>query len=320
MILTLLSCAALSFQLTPQEPVPKPLGLRINEVLFDPSGVDGGTEWIEVYNRGTSAQALSSVQLRSHVGSVLWQGGSGSVPPGGYIVVQLGPPVPEDVDNNPADGYACYFTGQAPGDQLPNLSGGVTVRVGRVIADAVFWGKSGPPTGTEFNLAVSSNEWPSGGFTNISFSGGALREGDSIGRSTSSADTNAPADWATAGGKNAVRPTPGARNDMYLASELDLIRYTQTFVNQVLIYLGAAGNNDLSVLAASHSNLVVDDPDMSAGYGISALHSFTIQRQGVQKVLVGDLTTTFERTGAPFASSFSVASRSSRAMSSQRAK
>jgi hypothetical protein len=103
-----------------------------------------------------------------------------------------------------------------------------------------------------------------------------------------------------------VRPTPGDRNDLFLASELDMIRFTQTVVNQVLTYIGAADGNSLSVLGASHANRVVTDPDAIGGYSVGADHSFTIDRQGLQHVLVGNLTTSFERVGAPFGGSYTL--------------
>lgn len=68
--------------------VPKGAVL-LSEVMYDPSGADGGAEWIEIYNNTATAINLSDMCLGS--GGLDWTNGltqlAGSIPAGGTFVV-----------------------------------------------------------------------------------------------------------------------------------------------------------------------------------------------------------------------------------------
>jgi hypothetical protein len=288
---------------------PQPIGgIVINEVLFDGVGADGGTEAIELFNTSANGKSLAGLVLADQSGAALFFLPSQTLPAGGYVVVQLGPVVPELLDTNPSDGKARFFTGGAPLDRLANAAGGVVLSNQSQILDAVFWGTSGPPSGSQYSAAVSAGKWPAGGFVNISFSGGSpLFEGESIGRDTMSTDTDKVANWATSGGKNSMGSTLALRNDMYVFTEDQLVFLAQGAVNEALGAISFANNFNIDVLGASHSNVVVDDPDSVGGFAVTAAHDIVIVHDGATKHLTGSLTVDFERVGTPGATSYSLA-------------
>jgi hypothetical protein len=291
-------------QIHPINPVPK-IMLRINEVCFDPQGVDGGTEFVELYNYGDVAEQLGGIQLQDHNGTVFFTLPTGTLAVGGYLVVQLGPVVPDQVDSNATDGYAKYFTGQTAADRLANRAGGVILRKNTTTLDAVFWGTVGPPNTAAYSAAVASGNWPANAYVNLAFaSGGALKEGDSLGRSTTSADTNTPSDWAPAGGANAIGATPGDRNDVYLFSEEQSIHTAQLVVNKALSYISGADGSSIQVQSGTHDSVVLIDPDDMSGFDMSAHHVFPITISGAPKSLGGTLTSTFERVGTALQTSY----------------
>lgn len=64
-----------------------PPKIWVNEFEQNPSGTDGGNEWIELYNPGTSDVDVTGWVLTANGGSAVSKTLSGSVPAGGYVVV-----------------------------------------------------------------------------------------------------------------------------------------------------------------------------------------------------------------------------------------
>jgi len=72
--------------------------LRLNEVVYDPDGADGGREFVEIHNGGTAAASLAGVRLQCANGAVgevwegRWTGGpADSISAGGvFLVVDQG--------------------------------------------------------------------------------------------------------------------------------------------------------------------------------------------------------------------------------------
>ncbi|MSQ02550.1 MAG: lamin tail domain-containing protein [Myxococcales bacterium] len=68
-------------------------GVLINEVVYNPSGADGGLEWIELCNNGATAVALDGYTIRSGGTSFATSftlSAAGSIAPGEYVVVGFG--------------------------------------------------------------------------------------------------------------------------------------------------------------------------------------------------------------------------------------
>ena len=67
-------------------------GVLINEVLYDPTGADGGLEWVELCNNGTDSVDLEGFTLQGAGAS--WSNsftlGAGSIAPGEHILVGYG--------------------------------------------------------------------------------------------------------------------------------------------------------------------------------------------------------------------------------------
>lgn len=78
--------------------------LKINEVDFDPFGIDGGNEWVELYNSSKFPAKLKGIKLMNSAGVVLASLPDVQIPSGTYFVVHLGPEVTATMDNDYSDG------------------------------------------------------------------------------------------------------------------------------------------------------------------------------------------------------------------------
>jgi hypothetical protein len=61
----------------------------INEIMFDPTGDDNNSEWVELYNAGNSAVDLTGWNLTDNDGNRFSLSGAGSIPSGGYLICHL---------------------------------------------------------------------------------------------------------------------------------------------------------------------------------------------------------------------------------------
>jgi hypothetical protein len=290
-----------------ERPVPITKGLVLNEIQFDPYGQDGGNEWIELHNGQAGPINVAGVQVKDSANVVLATLPSVVLPAGAHYVVHLGPVVAATLDNDLSDGRGNTFTGQAPGNYLGNDSGGVLVvsAQGKVL-DAMFWGTGSSPRGAGYTAAVAANQWRDGRYLELSTSSGHARcEGSTLGRDVDWTDTNSPSDFMLDGGENAAFPTPGIRNDMFVFTKARAIHWTQAVVQEFLAVISTANQSSLSVTSAAHTNVVVSDPDMAGGFGITADHSFDLLYSGSAKTLNGSIAFDYVRNGTAGATSYS---------------
>lgn len=269
-------------------PVPiAPPALVLNEVMFDPTGVDAqavfGSEWVELY---TFAKiTLSDYRLRTNTGAQLGNLPNVVVPSGTHVVIALGgDPGADTIDGNAADGNMKFLLGIAPGDYLGNNDGGVTlenIATGQRV-DSVFWGNGSPPPGS------------GGSYLDISFNGSPLDEGQSIGRSSlpGTTYTGTMSDWATWGGKNAAGPTPGLANELGRPGTMDMLKWTQAGVNDFVTSYGMAEQvHWFQFLNSTFAKVIT--VATADGVEISARHSFDTLVNGQAMTLSGDLKSTF---------------------------
>lgn len=274
-------------------PPPAPPGIMINEVVFDPAGVDGssiGGEWIELYM--PSATSLSGYTLRTNQGTVIATLPAVTAPAHSVLVVFLRATLPFGYDTSFADRSAAFASGAALGDHLGNDQGGVRlVDSGGAIVDSVYWGTGAAPTG------ASGGTWPTGTYFDLSMSGKPMFEGDSIGRPAAplTSYTGTVADWERFGGRNACSATPGVRNGVYPADVTGLITFTQTGVNQVLANLSNTeqpgwihiDNADVAGVSGAYT---------STGCTVTATHVFELTLRGELVTLSGSMTSEMIRS------------------------
>ena len=159
--------------------------VRLNEFLYDPGSTDGGKEWVELYNNGTTAVRLDGYQIETATSS--WGVDfvfppSTEIAPGGFLLI--GGESVADIDYQ-ADSFSLGNGGDGDGLRLVDCAGTVvdTVLYGDTMAD----GLTGDDGSDEVVPSVDSDV--------------------SIGRSTDGVDTNAVADWMAFS-----TVTPGAPN------------------------------------------------------------------------------------------------------------
>ncbi len=142
-------------------------GLLINEVVYDPAGDEGGFEWVELCNNGSSTVDLTGYQLENAGSSFteVYTFASGTLAPGAYLLVGSG-----------SSTHAATFS--------PNLqNGGDTdaLRIkdgGGTVLDTVLYDDP-----NDNGLAEDSGTIPSAGAP-------AATSGKSFGRFPDCADTN----------------------------------------------------------------------------------------------------------------------------------
>ncbi|MBI4603365.1 MAG: lamin tail domain-containing protein [Planctomycetes bacterium] len=172
--------------------------IAINEILFDPMGVNTGRQVVEVANVGDSAVSMGSAGFWLYFPPARWQFPPGvTIPPGGTVRVHI---------NRPGQATATeLFTGisgmrnlkSSQGDALSlfrtNLFGDPAQ-----ILDFVQWGA---PGNAGEDVASAAGIWTQGAFVDL----GRLREGSSIAYDGAG---DSPEDWCVDG-----TPSLGAPND-----------------------------------------------------------------------------------------------------------
>jgi hypothetical protein len=167
----------------------------INEVLFDPIGVNFGGQIVEIRNQGASPEAVGGFWL--YFAPARWQfpADAAPIPPGETIRVH--------VNSHGVATVSDYFTGIA-GMRNLNQKDAVAVYSTNVftnpavLVDFVQWG--GASNAGE-DVAAAAGQWTVGTFVNVE----ALRDGSSIAYDGSGFT---PGDWCVDG-----TPTLGATND-----------------------------------------------------------------------------------------------------------
>jgi hypothetical protein len=150
----------------------------------EPTTVLGAEEnkgdWFELYNPTQTAYDLHGWKLVDGAGNTIHQYASPVMNPGDYEIQYVGTSL---------DSTDCLILVDQDG----------------AIRDAVAWGTSGsPPSGTYYNLAVSSENWHSGTYVDTA----SFVAGNTLARDGTSTDTNGVADWDPSSGVNSAEPTP----------------------------------------------------------------------------------------------------------------
>ncbi len=280
----------------PRRPAPPPV--LLNEVHFDPIGMDGtgvGGEWVELY---TAADVdLGGWSLTDNRGQAIGTLPALAVPAHSVVVLFFRADIPYPHDGDPSDRRAAIALGIPPGDHLDNRSGGVRLigPQGR-IRDSLYWGDGSAPGGAAT------------GFFDLGFAGGTpMVEGDSLGRAADplahySATTD---DWDRHGGRNAAGPTPVARNGVEQTGMTGLKLWTQEGVNQIVNGFGTTVSPGwLSITSSWIENSVYSyQPDL---YVVTSDHTFVIEVYGVPECFSGSVTATFQRNEDPASVGYSL--------------
>ncbi len=174
--------------------------LVIDEVLFDPPGVNAGRQVVDIRNLGDTVVNMQSSGYWLYFPPARWQ-----FPPG--VTIEPGQTAKVYVNRPGSNTSSEFFTGisgmrslrsQGPlGDAIGLFSTSLFGDPSQII-DFVQWGGAG--NGGE-DVAVQAAIWPAGGFVSLS----VLREGSSIAYDGSG---DSPSDWCADG-----TPTLGLPND-----------------------------------------------------------------------------------------------------------
>jgi len=164
----------------------------INEIFYNPIGVDAGLEWIELYNPSAEPKLLIGYDL--YAAGTYYTFGDFTLSPGSFVVVHI-----NTIGTNTAtDLY------QGTSDNMGNTSGAIALfesaRSNLTIIDFMKYGDSAS-TNTWQSAAVGAHIWTAGDYVPAS------QEGYSQGRFPNGIDRDSSADWA-----NLSKPTPGAAN------------------------------------------------------------------------------------------------------------
>jgi hypothetical protein len=102
----------------------------INEIMFDPTGNDNNSEWVELYNPGNTAIDLTGWNLTDNDGNMFSLTGAGTIPSKGYLVCHLGQIGTDNstdifgtlnrtlyIQPGPEDGKDTMILGSNPNDQ-----------------------------------------------------------------------------------------------------------------------------------------------------------------------------------------------------------
>ena len=260
-------------------PTPK-RKVVINEVMFDPWGVDAGNEWFELYNMDRGTVSLKDWVITNKDADTIADLPDWTLPSHTYLVVYFG----EGTDDSDfSDGSGSFYAGTS-NEVLSNTEDEVALYAAEpsteTIVDFISWGTGGYEPGTAHDYAVSAGIWDSGAYFDIGFpTGKSILGGDSIGRDKNSTDTNKPNDWDSTGGVDAYYPTPGAENTGPLYSVSDGIKLTQLKVNLFLIQW------EYRITYASHTilqELQTDDETY-----VKATHHFKANLDGIENSFTG---------------------------------
>ena len=226
----------------------------INEVMFYPDTTDtslfGDHEWVELFNPNDTVN-IGGMVISNRDGSPDAVLPSWEMPESTYLVVHF---TTGTNDSDFSDGEGDYYVGSA--DVFSETMDECALYTGTpssvTIIDFVAWsGDTIYTPGTAHDYAVAALIWDTGDFfdswqtENFSLLK-YITPGETIGRDSSSTDTNQPEDWDFYGGKNAVWRTPGQLNYHELVAEPPTPGKEQIMMRKpwtIMVYLD--GDNNL---------------------------------------------------------------------------
>ncbi|KPK75371.1 MAG: hypothetical protein AMJ89_04620, partial [candidate division Zixibacteria bacterium SM23_73] len=226
----------------------------INEVMFYPDTTDtslfGDHEWVELFNPSGTVN-IGGMVISNHDGSQDAVLPSWDMPESTYLVVHF---TTGTNDSDFSDGEGDYYVGSA--DVFSETMDECALYTGTpssaTIIDFVAWsGDTIYTPGTAHDYAVAAlmwdtddffDTWQTENFSLLKY----IMPGETIGRDSSSTDTNQPEDWDFHGGKNAVWRTPGQINYHELVLEPPALEREPPVVKDWTIMVYMDGDNNLS--------------------------------------------------------------------------
>lgn len=191
-------------------PLPR---VRINEVMFNPSGTDDGKEWIELYSLDTAMAEIAGWSITDEDATSPGSFPAGATLPGGkFLVIHLGETGTNDFDYSDSVGHV-YFPSTSI--SLANTSDQVSLYASSTtssatIVDFMQYTTNGTVSEpSDANNAVNAGMWPS---TSDAVNAAAAPEGASLRRLPDGADANVVSDWSIDSS-----PTKGVPNGYFVA-------------------------------------------------------------------------------------------------------
>ena len=200
-------------------------GVVINELIYDPSGTDGGHEWIELYNATGDAIDVSGWEIQVGTSSFSTKGAFSSgtvIASGGYLLIGE-----EEVE---ADlGIAPdLVTSLGMGNGSSSIDGVRLVDCNSVILDTVLYGVSTDDEGVFDPDTVGT--WEDDNGANPTSFASKVGGGQSIARSPNGVDTDLSEDDFQA----AVNPSPMDENVLPIAEVCENTVFSGVIINEVL--------------------------------------------------------------------------------------
>jgi len=279
MILSLSFCLMSSGTVNAESPI------IINEILFNPSGLDHGKEWIELANPSNETRCIAGWTVSNKTGAVIAKLPSWDLPGNSYLVVHFGNGTNDD---NFTDGPGHFYTNSA--EEIFNNSKDEcglfnSTPSNSSIIDFISWSSDKEPSeGEAFSHALDAGIWKAGNYLNINWTETCVSDGESIGRDKNSTDTNKAGDWNNHGGVDAYFATPGfsnrgplfsVDNGIFLAqTETNLILTRQAFniTNSSHKIIQEWENENDTFVNASHYFVTTSDNDTILFYGEGIFH------------------------------------------------
>jgi hypothetical protein len=211
----------------------------INEVMYDPTGNDDNSGWVELYNAGGSAVDLTGWNLSDNDGNTFNLSGAGSMSAGGYLMCYLS----QAGTNSSTTVYGPIVnSSSSPNAMLDSFDDLAFLDNNQDIIDYLAWG--GNP-GTDDNDAVSALQWTNNEYIDTS----SLSEGETLGRDKDSTDNDTTSNWedgsslADPFGIDSPVQTPGAQNQI---PEFDLIFIPLLLMAIIFFYFKRGQKSKLS--------------------------------------------------------------------------
>ena len=271
----------------------------INEVMFFPDTADTvherNHEWVELYNSG-SAAFVGGWVISNRDGSQDAVLPSWNFPSSTYLVIHF---TTGTDDNDFSDGAGHYYAGTADvfSENMDECALYAGTPSGSTIIDFMNWseGFSYSP-GQAHDHAVSAGKWISGDhFTPVDTSDiyrkiAWVIPGESVGRDSSSVDSDTSGDWAVFGGTDAIYATPGTVNYQLLqfgSKESKALEPRDPVTWTVIYYMSADNDlqdfafralNEFEKYGATHPNVnVVVQADFQNLAGMAGTYRIFVQ-------------------------------------------
>ena len=208
--------------------------VKINEVVFNPSGSDGGNEWVELYNAGIDSVSLASWTLTDEDAStVMVMPNDVTLPNGAYLVWYVDASGTNDTDFT--DGSGTIYSGTTTTVSLTNTNDQValydsTVRNSNTLVDFMQYSTNGSIDQTDAQNAVDKGIWPK---TDTFVDATAAPEGAGLILLPDGDEGNIPDDWSidstpTEGISNGTAEPPIAPTSLVATGGIEKVDLTWT--------------------------------------------------------------------------------------------